>query len=115
MSVSRSRISVAAMVSASVLAGLSVAESSGATSTPDTVAESTVAVTPETAADTSITTTAPAAIEILPPDESWRGLTRGDWLARKYQWVFSLPDDVSRGMTPRVDVADTASLGPSSS
>ena len=46
MSLRRSRIAVAAVMSASLLAGLGVAESSGAT-TPDTTAETSGATTPD--------------------------------------------------------------------
>jgi hypothetical protein len=94
MSLGRSHISVTAMLSVSVITGLAVAESSGATTSLDTVVESTVADTPDSTTETSIATTPSAAVEILPPDESWDGLNRGDWLARKYQWMFSMPADV---------------------
>ena len=34
-----------------------------------------------------------AAVEILPPDESWSGLTRGELDARSWQWVLSFPEE----------------------
>ena len=82
MSLRRSRIAIAAVMSSSLLVGLAVAGSSGA-ATPDTAVETSVATTPDSAAETSAPS-APetAAVEILPPDESWGGLTRGEWEAR---------------------------------
>jgi len=103
MSVDRSRISVAAVVSASVLAGLAVAESGGA-ATSDTVTETSVAATPVTVPETSVaatvdtgvaTTPDMVALEILPPEEPWAGLTRGEWDARFWQWLLSMPEDVN--------------------
>ena len=41
----------------------------------DTVPETTVAATPDTLAVASATTPDAAGVEILPPDESWGGLT----------------------------------------
>ena len=108
MSLRRSRIAIAAVMSSSLLVGLGVAGSSGATTSEDTVTdanvtptsdsvvEASVAATPDTAAETSVPATpGSAAVEILPPDESWGGLTRGEWDARSWQWVFSMPEDVS--------------------
>ena len=34
-------------------------------------------------------------MEILPPDEPWAGLTRGEWAARWWQWLWSMPEDVN--------------------
>ena len=79
MSLLRSRALLAAGMSASLLAGLAVAEPSGATSP-----ETSVATSPET-----------ATLEILPPDETWDGATRGEWGARSAQWWMSLPEDVN--------------------
>jgi hypothetical protein len=75
----RFRALLAAGMSTSLLAGVAVAESSGATSP-----ETSVATSPET-----------AALEILPPDETWGGATRGEWDARSTQWWMSMPEDVN--------------------
>ncbi len=94
MSLGRSRTSAAVMVSAVVLAGLVVAESSGATTSEDTVAETIVAITSGTAAETSAETSSETAeLEILPPDEPWDELTRDEWNARFWQRILSLPED----------------------
>ena len=71
MSLRRSRALFAAGMSASLLAGLAVADSSAATS-------------PEA-----------ATVEILPPDEAFGGATRGEWEARSVQWGMSMPEDVN--------------------
>jgi hypothetical protein len=34
-------------------------------------------------------------VEILPPDEPWAGLTRGEWGARWWQWLWSMPEAVN--------------------
>jgi hypothetical protein len=86
--------------------GLAVAESSGATTdtiaetsvatTPDTVAETSAPTTPDRVAETSAATTpAAAALEILPPDEPWGGMSRGQWNALGWQRVVSMPSDVT--------------------
>ena len=36
-----------------------------------------------------------AAVEILPPDEPWAGLTRGEWDARWWQWAVSMPEEIN--------------------
>ena len=87
MSLLRSRALLALGMSATLLAGLAVAESSAATS-PDT----SVATSPDTSIATSPET---VALEILPPDESWGGATRGEWDARSTQWWMSMPADVN--------------------
>ena len=93
MSVRCSRIAVAAVMSSSLLAGLAVAESSGAT-TPDTAAETSGATTPDSIVEASAPATSESAdVEILPPDESWDGLTRGELDARSWQWVLSFPEE----------------------
>jgi dienelactone hydrolase len=38
-----------------------------------------------------------AAVDIVPPDESWGGATLGEWGARWWQWWHSMPEDVSPG------------------
>jgi hypothetical protein len=81
MSLRRARIPfVAGVIFASPLAGLAVAESSGAT-VPDTDAATSVPVPPDS-----------AAVEILPPDASWAGATRGEWAARETQWNIDQPE-----------------------
>ena len=113
MSRRRTRILFVAVMSSALLAGLAVAESAaqqprhrssdgldtiGGSSEviSDTVAESEVARTTGTVAETSVVTTPEAAaVEILPPDEPWAGLTRSEWEVRAWQWVASMPEDVS--------------------
>ena len=56
------------------------------------------------------------AVEILPPDESWAGLTRGELDARFWQWNMSMPEDVNPYFDDdRCNAADTDSPGLSSS
>jgi hypothetical protein len=109
MSQRRARTLIAAGVSASVLAGFSAAESSA--TTPDTLTESSNAtsdpvtesseVVADTVAETSVETMPEtAAVEILPPDEPWGGVTRGEWDARSFQWWVSMPADIN----PSLDV-----------
>ena len=50
-----------------------------------------------TTAATSITEPEPGAVEILPPDESYAGVTLGEWGARWWQWTLSLPADINPG------------------
>ena len=83
------------MISSALLAGLglAVAKSSGAT-TSDTITEASVA----TVVDTTVATAPEMALvggaEILPPDEGWAGLTRGEWDARWWQWGATMPEEV---------------------
>ena len=111
MSLRRSRILLAAVTSGSLLAGLAVAESSGAT-TPDTVAETTVATTPDTAAETSATTPDVAAVEILPPDESWGGISRGELVAEWWQRVLAMPEEISPYFDPTGERCGYQQSGP---
>ena len=60
-------------MSLSLLAGLAVAESGGAT-TAETVPETT-------------------GVEVLPPDEPWGGANRGEWNARAWQWLVGFPPE----------------------
>jgi hypothetical protein len=86
---------ITAVMSVPLLSGLGVAGSSEAT-IPDTTAMTSVATMPDSAAETSApSATETAEVEILPPDESWGGLTRGEWDARSWQWVLSIPDEIS--------------------
>ena len=90
-------------MSSSLLAGLAVAESSGATTsestvaegsveaTPDAVAETSIASATDTVAETTVATPEAAELEILPPDEPYGGATLGEWHARWWQWAASLP------------------------
>jgi hypothetical protein len=94
MSLRRSRIPTAAVVASSLLAGMAVAETSSAT-TPDTVAETSVPATPDTVAQTSATTSDAVGVEILAPDESWAGLTRGELTAQWWQRALSMPEEIS--------------------
>ena len=94
MSIRRSPIATAAVAASSLLAGVAIAETSGAT-TPDTVAETSVAATPDTFAETSATTSDAVGVEILAPDESWAGLTRGELTAEWWQRALSMPEEIS--------------------
>ena len=89
----RSRAVLAAGMLVSLIAGWAVADSTGATTPDDTVAESSVAGTLDTLADTSVAIT--PEIAVLPPDEPWAGLSRSEWEVRAWQWVASMPEDVS--------------------
>jgi hypothetical protein len=108
----RARILLAAG-SLSLLAGLAVAETSGATSTPDTAVETSVATSLEMVTDTGVATSAETGVvEILPPGESWGGATRGEWTARAYQWGLSLPADVSPMFDPTGERCGYGQSGP---
>jgi hypothetical protein len=85
MSRGSARIAVAAVMSTSLLVA---SAASGEATTPDTVANGTAATTSETAPDTTPPT---AAFEVLPPDEPWSGMTRGEWNALGWQRVVSMP------------------------
>jgi predicted peptidase len=63
----RSRIPIAAVMSASLVAGLAVAGSSGATTSQDTAAETTVATTPDTFAETSVALVGTGSSQRLTP------------------------------------------------
>ena len=67
MSLRRSRTLLAAGICLSPLAGLVVAESSGATTPEDTVAETSVAATPDTAAETSVAPVGTGSSQRLTP------------------------------------------------
>jgi len=77
-------------MSASLLTGLALAETTVATTSEDTIVETSVvaATSPEE-----------ASVEVLPPDESWTGVSRAEWTARAWQWWLSLPTDVNPSMT----------------
>ena len=61
------------------------------------------------------TTSETAAVEILPPDESWAGVTRGEWSARWWQWASACQRTSTRASTRPANAADTDSPGRSSS
>jgi len=63
-------------MSASLLTGLAVAETTVATTSPEE-----------------------ASVEVLAPDESWAGVSRAEWTARAWQWWLSLPTDVNPSET----------------
>jgi hypothetical protein len=77
-------------MSASLLTGLAVAETTVATTPEDTIVETSVA---------AATTPEEAAVELLAPDESWAGVSRAEWTARAWQWLLSLPTDVNPSET----------------
>ena len=83
-------VAIATVISASLLTGLAVAETTVATTSEDTIVETSVvaATSPEE-----------ASVEVLAPDESWAGVSRAEWTARAWQWWLSLPTDVNPSMT----------------
>ena len=91
---------LAAVTSALLASGLGVAGSS-------------VVATSDTIPDTSVAATAEgAAVEILPPDEPFAGLTRGEWDARQWQWLVSMPVDVNPGDDTTGDRCGYGQSGP---
>lgn len=71
---SRRRALLAAGVSSLVLTTLTVAASSSATSPPTTTLDV-------------------GALEVLPPGESFAGVSPSEWSARWFQWFLSMPND----------------------
>jgi hypothetical protein len=94
------RTLLVAVVSTSLLAGFGVAGSS-VVATSDT--------TPD---DTSVAAPAATPVEILPPDEPFAGLTRGEWDARQWQWLVSMPVDVNPGDDTAGDRCGYGQSGP---
>lgn len=90
MSRGHRRIAIATVMSASLLTGLAVADTTVATTPEDTIVETSVA---------AATTPEEASVEMLAPDESWAGVSRAEWTARAWQWWLSLPTDVNPSMT----------------
>jgi hypothetical protein len=90
MSQQHRSIAIATVMSASLLTGLAVADTTVATTPEDTIVDTSVvaAATPEE-----------ASVEVLAPDESWAGVSRAEWTARAWQWWLSLPTDVNPTMT----------------
>ena len=99
----RSRVVLTTGIALSIV-GLVIADTSVATS-PDT----SVATSAETSVGTASET---AAIEILPPDESWGGLTRGEWDARAWQWSVSQPVDIDASLAVTKDSCGYGQSGP---
>src|SRR6188472_55529 len=69
-------IAIATVISASLLTGLAVAETTVATTSPEE-----------------------ASVDVLAPDESLAGVSRAEWTARAWQWWLSLPTDVNPSET----------------
>src|SRR5262245_31161809 len=90
MSGAHRRIAIATVMSASLLTGLAVADTTVATTPEDTIVETSV---------TAATSPENAGVEVLPPDASYDGLTRAEWTARAWQWWLSLPTDVNPSET----------------
>jgi len=90
MSRGHRRIAIATVMSASLLTGLAVADTTVATTPEDTIVETSVA---------AATTPEEASVEVLAPDESLAGVSRAEWTARAWQWWLSLPTDVNPSMT----------------
>ena len=74
----------AALIAASVLIVTTGVSANSAARAGSTVAETTTATTPEA-----------AELEVLPPDESWGGATRGEWDAQWWQRALAMPEDIS--------------------
>jgi hypothetical protein len=100
MSLRGRRTLLAALISVSLLAGFGLAGSS-VVATSDTEPGTTVAAAPE-----------PNAVEILPPDEPFAGLTRGEWDARQWQWLVSMPVDINPGDDATGDRCGYGQSGP---
>ena len=90
MSRGHRRIAIATVMSASLLTGLAVADTTVATTPEDTIVETSVA---------AATTPEEASVEVLAPDESLAGVSRAEWTARAWQWWLSLPTDVNPSET----------------
>jgi hypothetical protein len=91
---------VAAVTFAALGAGLGVAGSS-------------VVATSETTPDTTVAAAAAtAAVEILPPGDPFAGLTRGEWDARQWQWLVSMPVDINPGDDTTGDRCGHGQSGP---
>jgi hypothetical protein len=76
-------------------------------------AGSSVVATSDTTPDTSVAAMAEgAAVEILPPDELFAGLTRGEWDARQWQWLVSMPVDINPGDDTAGDRCGYGQSGP---
>jgi hypothetical protein len=52
------------------------------------------------ATSTTEPTPEPGAVEILPPDESWGGVTRGDLVAQWWQRVITMPEEINPYFDP---------------
>ena len=55
---------------------------------------------------------ATAAVEILPPGDPFAGLTRGEWDARQWQWLVSMPVDINPGDDTTGDRCGYGQSGP---
>ncbi len=51
-------------------------------------------------------------MEILPPDESWAGMTRGEWDALWWQWAISMPEEVNPGFDTTGERCGWGQFGP---
>lgn len=51
-------------------------------------------------------------VTILAPDESYAGVTRGEWDARQWQWAVSFPPDISPGVNVTGDGCGYGQSGP---
>ena len=98
MNTTQHRPSITAIVATAVAVAAS-GGSIGAGATSSTAADAvqtSVSATSDAVAATSVaSSTEIAAVDILPPDQPWDGLTRGEWDARWFQWTVSLPVDVN--------------------
>ena len=112
MSLRRSRVAVAAVLSVLLLAPEPVAQSSGATA-PDATPETTGTTTPDSIVEASAPATSESAdVEIPPPDESWDGLTRGELDAQYWQSVLSFPEEINPWFDPTGERCGYGQSGP---
>ena len=99
MGLIRSRVVLAAGLCAATVATIGTSMAGATTMPPpeDTSSATTASGAPATsdAAETTEAMVAGGDVEILPPDESWGGATRGEWDARWWQWAASMPEAVN--------------------
>jgi hypothetical protein len=51
-------------------------------------------------------------VTVLPPDASWGGATRGEWVARMWQWSVSMPMEVNPGFDTTGERCGYGQFGP---
>ena len=98
MNTTQHRPSITAIVATAVAvaaSGGSIGAGAASSTAADAVQTSVSATSDAVAATSVASSTETAAVDILPPDQPWDGLTRGEWDARWFQWTVSLPVDVN--------------------
>src|SRR5262245_8339842 len=111
MSLRRSRLVTAAVMSVPLLTGLGVAGAREAT-IPKTTAVTSVATMPDSVETSTSSATETVAVEILPPDQSFGGASRGEWNARLWQRLASMPPGVNPATDPSGQGCGYAQFGP---